>query len=333
MKKGVLNKIKKPLSLLLVVCSLVSVMMFSGCSGIVQKATVTVNNVPIGEDIFVYFLDSAIVKLGLTAEYAEVEKLTIELVNRYFKTNSLAKAEGISLNTAQKAGVSEKVNSTWVMYGDYYTNIGLTRETLTKVFTAEAYRESLMMKYYGKGGIQEISETRLYANFHMNYTVFQTITGYLTETDAAGNKKPISKGEAETLILKFQNIHAMVNSGEQTMEQAVQYLVSTGVQSSVQTVVLHKDDTSYPEGFFEKIQSLPSRKASIISTNEFIFLVIRGETNMQSQYFNQLKNDIIKDVGDDSIDGVIDGAYIVNNTINKETAQSYFDAIRYEKSR
>ena len=267
MKKGVLNRIKKPLSLLLVLCSLISVMMFSGCSGIVQKATVTINDVPIGEDVFVYFLDAATVELGIAAEYDEVEKKTIELVNRYFKTNSLARAEGIVLNTAEKASVSEKVNSTWVMYDDYYTDIGLTRETLTKVFTAEAYRKALMIKYYGKGGIQEISETRLYANFHMNYTVFQAITGYLTSTDGAGNKKPISKGEAETLILKFQNILNMVNSGEQNMEQAVEYLASTGVQSAVQTVVLHKDDTSYPDGFFEKIQSLPSRKASIISTN------------------------------------------------------------------
>lgn len=333
MKKGVLNRIKRPVSLLLVLCSVVSVMMLSGCSGLVQKATVTVNDVPVGEDIFVYFLDAATVELGITAEYDEVKKLTMELVNRYFKTNSLAKAEGIALNTAEKASVSERVNSTWVMFGEYYTDIGLTRETLTKVFTAEAYREALMMKYYGKGGIQEISETRLYANFHMNYTVFQTITGYLTTTDGAGNKKPISKGEAETLILKFQNILNMVNSGEQTMEQAVEYLASTGVQSAVQTVVLHKDDTTYPEGFFEKIQSLQSRKATIISTNEYIFLVIRGETNMESRYFEQMKHDIIMDVADDNIDGVIDGAYIVNNTINKETAQSYFDAIRYEKSR
>ena len=333
MKKGVLNRIKKPLSLLLVLCSLISVMMFSGCSGIVQKATVTINDVPIGEDVFVYFLDAATVELGIAAEYDEVEKKSIELVNRYFKTNSLARAEGIVLNTAEKASVSEKVNSTWVMYDDYYTDIGLTRETLTKVFTAEAYRKALMIKYYGKGGIQEISETRLYANFHMNYTVFQAITGYLTSTDGAGNKKPISKGEAETLILKFQNILNMVNSGEQNMEQAVEYLASTGVQSAVQTVVLHKDDTSYPDGFFEKIQSLPSRKASIISTNEYIFLVIRGETNMESQYFEQMKPDMIMDVADESIDGVIDGAYIVNNTINKETAQSYFDAIKYEKSR
>ena len=308
-------------------------MLLSGCSGIVQKATVTVNDVPINEDVFVYFLDSAMVELGEAAEYPEAEKLAMELVNRYFKTNSLARAEGISLNTAEKAAVSERVNSTWVIFGDYYTDIGLTRETLTKVFTAEAYRQALMMKYYGKGGIQEISETRLYANFHMNYTVFQAITGYLTSTDAAGNKTPISKGEAETLILKFQNILNMVNSGEQTMEQAVEYLASTGVQSSVQTVVLHKDDTSYPTGFFEKIQSLPARNATIISTNEYIFLVIRGETNMESQYFEQMKSEIIKDIGNESIDGVIDGAYIVNNTINKEVAQSYFDAIRYEKSR
>lgn len=333
MKKGVLNRIKRPLSMVLVLCLLASVALLSGCSAIVQKSTVTVNDVAISEDVFIYFLDEATVRLGIASDYSDVEKVAMELVNRYFKTNSLARAEGIALNTAQKAEVSEKVNSTWVMYGDYYQNIGITRETLTKVFTAEKYREALMMKFYGKGGIQEISETRLYASFNVNYTVFQAITGYLTTTDGAGNKTAISKGEAETLILKFQNILNMVNSGEQTMEQAVEYLASTGVQSSVQTVVLHKDDTSYPEGFFQKIQTLQPRNATIISTNEYLFLVLRGETNMQSQFFEQMKPEMIMDIADDSIDGVIDGAYIVNNTINKETAESYFDIIRYEKSR
>ena len=333
MKKGVLNRIKRPLAMVLVLCLLASVALLSGCSAIVQKSTVTVNDVAISEDVFIYFLDEATVRLGIASDYSDVEKVAMELVNRYFKTNSLARAEGIALNTAQKAEVSEKVNSTWVMYGDYYQNIGITRETLTKVFTAEKYREALMMKFYGKGGIQEISETRLYASFNVNYTVFQAITGYLTTTDGAGNKTAISKGEAETLILKFQNILNMVNSGEQTMEQAVEYLASTGVQSSVQTVVLHKDDTSYPEGFFQKIQTLQPRNATIISTNEYLFLVLRGETNMQSQFFEQMKPEMIMDIADDSIDGVIDGAYIVNNTINKETAESYFDIIRYEKSR
>ncbi|MBO5896603.1 MAG: hypothetical protein J6Q83_04825 [Clostridia bacterium] len=333
MKKGVLNRIKRPLAMVLVLCLLASVALLSGCSAIVQKSTVTVNDVAISEDVFIYFLDEATVRLGIASDYSDVEKVAMELVNRYFKTNSLARSEGIALNTAQKAEVSEKVNSTWVMYGDYYQNIGITRETLTKVFTAEKYREALMMKFYGKGGIQEISETRLYASFNVNYTVFQAITGYLTTTDGAGNKTAISKGEAETLILKFQNILNMVNSGEQTMEQAVEYLASTGVQSSVQTVVLHKDDTSYPEGFFQKIQTLQPRNATIISTNEYLFLVLRGETNMQSQFFEQMKPEMIMDIADDSIDGVIDGAYIVNNTINKETAESYFDIIRYEKSR
>ncbi|MBR5442455.1 MAG: hypothetical protein IKV44_05835 [Clostridia bacterium] len=333
MKKGVLNRIKRPLALALVLCTLASVTLLSGCSAVVQKSTVTVNNVAISEDVFIYFLDEATVRLGIASDYTELEKVTMELVNRYFKTNSLARSEGIALNTAQKAEVSEKVNSTWVMYGDYYKNIGITRETLTKVFTAEKYREALMIKFYGKGGIQEISETRLYAHFNVNYTVFQAITGYLTTTDGAGNKSAISKGEAETLILKFQNILNMVNSGEQTMEQAVEYLASTGVQSAVQTVVLHKDDTSYPEGFFKKIQSLQPRNATIISTNEYLFLVVRGETNMQSQFFEQMKAEMIMDIADDSIDGVIDGAYIVNNTINKETAQSYLDIIRYEKSK
>ncbi len=333
MRKNLLSIIKKPVSLILAVCCVLGVTAFSGCGVFTNSVTMTVNDVVIGEDIFVYFLDAATVELGVDAEYEQLETRAVQLVDRYFKTNSLAAAEGISLTTAEKASVSENVNSAWTIYGNYYSSIGLTRETLTKVYTAEAYRQALMMKFYGKGGIQEIAETRLYANFNLNYTVFQTITGYLTQTDGAGNKKPISKNEAETIVLKFQNVLAMVNSGEQTLEQAADYLASTGLQCAVQTVVLHKDDTSYPAGFFDKIQSLQARKATIISSTDYIFLVVRGETNMASRYFEQMKPEIIMDIADDNIDGIIDGAYIVNNAINRETAQSYLAAIKYEKSR
>lgn len=290
-----------------------------------------INDVSISEDVFVYFLDCATVDLGGDATYEALKEQTIALANKYYKTNSLAHAEGIVLTTGQKADVSKEVNSTWTIFGDYYENIGITRETLTKIFTADAYRDALLLKYYGAGGPREISETRLFASFHTNYVVFQAITGYLTQTDENGNKKPLGKSDAETLVLKFQNALTAVNSGEQTMEEAAVHLTSTGVQSSVQTVVLHKDDTSYPAGFFQKLQNLKTKQASVIGTNEYIFLVLRGETNITSQYFQNQKEAIIKDVASQDIDNLINKAYVVNTTVDDEMAESYLTIIQTEK--
>ena len=325
--------LKRSISLILTICCLLSMGLLSSCGKSDKKAVVTINDVDIGNDIFIYFLDSATVSLGTDAEYSALESHTVALIYRYFKINSLAHKEGISLSTAQKAQVADKVDATWSVYGEYYEKIGVKRDTLTKVFTADAYRDALMLKFYGKGGMNEISEGQLYANFQANYVVFQAITGYLTQTDENGVTSPISQNDAETLVLKFQNILKTVSSGEQTMEQAAAYLVSTGLPGAVQTVVLHRDDTSYPEGFFEQIQSLEKRTATIISTKEYIFLVVPGEITADSQYFKNVKNDILLSFAEDGIDKIIDESIPVTGSVDSEIGEDYLGIIRYEKGK
>lgn len=322
--------LKRGISLILAICCLLSVGLLSSCTSS-KKTVITINDVPVSNDIFIYFLDSATVNLGIGADYSALESQTVALIYRYYKTNSLAAKEGISLSTAEKANVADKVDATWSVYGDYYKKIGVKRETLTKVFTADAYRDALMLKIYGKGGSREISEGQLYANFQTNYVVFQAITGYLTQIDEFGNTTPLSQNDAETLVLKFQNILKTVSSGEQTMEEAAAYLVSTGLPGAVQTVVLHKDDASYPDGFFEQIQSLEKRTATLVSTNEYIFLVIPGEITAQSQYFQDTKDEILLTFAESGIDTIIDSSIPVTGSVDSETGKGYLDIIRYEK--
>lgn len=322
---------KRSISLLLALCCFLSVGLLSSCGASGKNTVVSINDVPISNDVFIYFLDNATVNLGTDADYSALESQTVALIYRYYKTNSLAVKEGISLSTAEKAAVADKVDATWSIYGDYYKKIGVKRETLTKVFTADAYRDALMLKYYGEGGSMEISEGQLYANFQTNYVVFQAITGYLTQTDEYGNTTPLSQNDAETLVLKFQNILKTVNSGEQTMEEAAAYLVSTGLPGAVQTVVLHKDDASFPEGFFEQIQALEKRTATIVSTNEYIFLVIPGEITAQSQYFRDTKNEILLTFAEEGIDIIIDNSIPVTGSVDSERGAGYLEIIRYEK--
>lgn len=324
-------KIRRILSLFLALCCVVSTVAFSGCSVLDKGTAMSINGIEISDDVFTYFLDCAVVELGVDAPYKSLKDKATTYAQTYFKTNSLAHSQGISLSTAQKAAVSEKVGAYWSLYGEYYTKIGVTRETLTKIFTADSFRGALLVHYYGTGGEEEIPLSRLYAQFRTNYIVFQSITGYFTQTDINGQTVRISENESEALILKFQNMAAMVNASEQTMEQAADFLAESGYQSSVQTVVLHKDDTSYPAGFFEKVKNTEARKATVIGTNDYIFLVLRGDADANSDYFNEKKAEMIEIIVGDEIDTKIESSLTVETKITDSIAKGFYSLITNEK--
>ena len=324
-------KIRKILSIILAICCLVSTFIFSGCSLTDKGTAMEINGVEISDDVFTYFLDLAVVDLGVDAPLKSLKEKATAYAETYFKTNSLAHSQGITLSIAEKKAVSEKVNAHWGFYGEYYTKIGVTKETLTKIFTADSFREALLVHYYGTGGEEEIPLARLYAQFKTNYIVFQAITGYLTQTNLNGQTVKINETEKEALILKFQNMSAMVNAGEQNMEQAADFLAESGYQGSVQTVVLHKDDTSYPPGFFEKVKNTESRRATVIGTEEFIFLVLRGDADTKSTYFNEKRTEMIEIIVGDEIDKKIEKSLMVETKIDNSLANGYYSLIAKEK--
>lgn len=323
---------KRALSLITALCCFLSVFIFAGCGSFKKEAAMAINDVEISNDVFTYFLDCATVELGTEVPFDALIDKASSLASTYFKTNSLAHKEKISLSTAQKAAVSERVAAFWSLYGEYYSSIGVTRETLTKAFTADAFREALLVHYYGTGGSEEIPLTRLYAQFRTNYIVFQSITGYFTKTDIKGKPVSIPETDKEALILKFQNMAAMVNAGEQDMEQAADFLGETGYQSSVQTVILNRDDSSYPAGFFEKVQSLEARRATVIGTSEYIFLVLRGDADASSEYFNEKKPEMIEIIVGDEIDTKIASSIKTDVQVQNSVARGYISLIKKAKA-
>ncbi len=321
---------KRIFSLILAISTIASLLFLPSCAGLEKDAALRIDSVNISDDVTAYFLDQASTELGFENGKKALEDKTVALCMKYFKTNTLANAHHIKLTVEEKAEVSEKVNATWSIFGNYYNKIGVRKDTLTKIFTTDVFRDKLILAYYGKGGTEEIPESRLYASFKANYVVFQAITGYFTTTDLAGNQVSISQNEIETLILQFQNARNMVNSGEHDMNETADILSDSGVRCSVQTVVLHKDDDTYPAGFFEKVQSADSRQATVVASNEYIFLVLKGDVNAKSEFYTNKKVEIIKSIVGNEIDNIIDGAYDFDYKTSAEF-NTYYSLIKKEK--
>lgn len=339
MKNTVFNAIKRKISFVLIIVLVVSSGILSSCSAIPQSAALEINGVEISNDVFTYFLDVALAeqKANAQANASSSEKevafaRAVQLTETYFKTNSLAKKCGISLSTANKAEVSEKVNAYWSVYGEYYTSIGVSKETLTKVFTADAYKNRLLVFYYGEGGEEEISVASMYAYFKTNYIVFQSINGYLTYMDDSGKSVLLQANQIEELLIKFKNMANLVNAKEKTMEEAADFLAGTGYSSSVITMVLKRDDTSYPAGFFDKVKSTQARVATVIGTNEYIFLVLRGDAGVTSEYYLEKKEEILNALVGDKIDVKIENSIETEHSINSKNAESIYSLIKFEKT-
>ena len=334
MKKAIYFNSKRFVSLILIIALFASSGILSSCSVERKNPTaLTLNGIEISNDVFTYFIDVAMTELDANADENSILTKATALTETYFKTNSLAKKNGVTLSTASKAGVSEKVNAYWGIYGDYYSSIGVSKETLTKIFTSEALRNQLLVHYYGEGGEEEISVASMYAYFKMNYIVFQAINGYFTYMDDNGNTVIHSPNQIEEIILKFQNMASLINAKEKTMEEAAEFLASTGYSSSVVTLVLGKDDTSYPEGFFEKVQSTKARLATVIGTNEYIFIVLRGDAGVNSEYYKEKKEEILTALVGDKIDVKIDKSLAVECSLNDMNTQSLYLLIKQEKAK
>ncbi|MBR3808753.1 MAG: hypothetical protein IKK46_00445 [Clostridia bacterium] len=333
MKKAVLSNLKRKISFVLIIAVLASSGIFSSCANIVPvSSALTLNGVAISNDVFTYFTDVAMTELGTNADENSIFTKAIGLTETYFKTNSLVKKRGVTLSTANKAAVSEKVNAYWGIYGEYYTSIGVSKETLTKVFTAEAYRNQLLVHFYGEGGEEEISTATMYAYFKMHYIVFQAINGYFTYMDDNGNTVVHTPNEIEEIVIKFQNMASLVNANEKTMEEAADFLAASGYSSSVVTLVLSKDDTSYPPGFFEKVKATKSRVATVIGTNEYIFLVLRGDAGVTSDYYLEKREDILKALVGDKIDIKINDSLEIQNELDEKVSDSILALLKQEKA-
>lgn len=333
MKNTIFSNLKRKISFVLIIAVLASSGIFSSCASVMPASSaITLNEVAISNDVFTYFLDTAMTELDANADENAVFTKAIGLTETYFKTNSLAKKCGVTLSTANKAAVSERVNAYWGIYGEYYTSIGVSKETLTKVFTAEAYRNQLLVYFYGEGGEEEISTATMYAYFKMHYIVFQAINGYFTYMDDNGNTVVHTPNEIEEIVIKFQNMASLVNANEKTMEEAADFLAASGYSSSVVTLVLSADDTSYPAGFFEKVKASKARIATVIGTNEYIFLVLRGDAGVTSDYYLEKREDILKALVGDKIDVKINNSLEIQSDLDEKIAKSILALIKQEKA-
>ncbi len=293
---------KRLISLILSVTAIMLTLVSCSSS---KKAAVNISGAEITDGIYTYYYDyvfSNREKTGLAQEAGEKEitEKTVELLKEYVAVNTMAEKLGVSLSYTLKAQAASETDSRWDLFGNYYSEIGVTKQDLNKVLTSNALKSALLDYYYGEDSkISPTSSSDLKNAFAKKYIGINVIAASLTTTDALGNTVPLDKYELDNIRNVFANMRSRLNYGADIDSVYSDYITNldlVGTQSP-ETYVVTPSSVGYGEDFFKKISSLNYRTATVMEYEDTIYLFYRIDiSGDEAGYFVTYKSDILEDL-------------------------------------
>lgn len=241
------------------------------CSAEPQTA-LTVEGTDINEEVYTYFLDKIVANpqsysLEEDASQKELCAAATRECKIYAAINTEFRNLGLTLTAAEKAEIAATVNNLWIRSENHYKAIGVSKQTLTKAKTAEAYENAIFSAKYDKGTGNAAAEAQIKDYFYSNYISFQTVCAYFTSPDGS---TPLTQLQKNELTETFNSFAA----DKTTADDFSAVLTAAGYTSSG-SVLLKKGSDGYPEGFYEKVAIQPDASVQIIMFDDCIFAVFK----------------------------------------------------------
>lgn len=257
---------KKLTALLLAVIIIFSL---SACSS-QKKTALVIAGTEINSEIFTYYLDKvnqapADYSLPDNPDNSELKEAAINECKKYLAANTSFRDKELSLTASEKVEISQTVNNYWLRFENHFNKIGVSKQTLTKIFTSNAYKDKLFAAEYDKGTGDAEAEAVLQDYFYENYISFRTVCAYFTAAD----------GSSMTQLAKTQLLAAidtLAANADTDVEKFAEAAQAAGYSLS-SSVLLKKGTDTYPEGFYEKVSEQEDNTVEVITYDDCVFIV------------------------------------------------------------
>lgn len=275
---------KRILSLLLI---LIVLFAMPSCS-VGMKAVIEINeSTNIDTEIFSYFLNDVLYSYENKTDSEYIELATSECLE-YVAVNTKFAESGEKLSPREKADVATETNALWRIYGDYYAEIGVSKDTFFKIKQYEKYKENIRFSIYDTDGTNPINEEYIKQYFTTNnvgikYFYEELYTPVSAEAYAALSEYDKSvydaeKKAAESRYSYISEIANYVNSSVYTMDEA--FMAVTGEVSadiSVSAAVVSREGSSFSAEFVDAVFKQAVGSAFIITNAEksYVYFIER----------------------------------------------------------
>lgn len=290
---------------------IICIVTLPSCS-VKNKSVITINeDTDIDNQIFTYFLNEAYYSSDSITENECIEQATGECL-KYAAVNTQFSKTGKTLSLDEKAEISKEVNSLWRLYGDYYTEIGISKDTYFKIKQYEACKENLRFSLYDTNGTNPINEEYIKQYFATNYVGIKyfyqelyTVADDTKISNMSADEKKAYETEKENALQRYNSISEIanyVNSGVYTMDEA--FMAVTGQVSadiSVSATVVSKNDTSFSPEFIDAVFNQSIGSAFIITNSEKSYLYFIERVNLLDEkydFYSQYRDTCLKEVSE-----------------------------------
>ncbi|MCH5191725.1 MAG: hypothetical protein J1F23_06120 [Oscillospiraceae bacterium] len=284
-------------SAVLMLSAIIFALIFSSCSA---TSKVKVNGSKIDNEVYAYFESAHDGSL----DGDELESAVKFDITRYVTVNSEFANRSLTLSVPQKAELSETVNDLWHLYGSYYEDKGISKQTVYKIEQSKQYEKSLLADYYGESGVSPVGEDEIKAFFSENYAAIRFVTGYLFNIDDNGTAVDMTDEQRLNTIEAFNSVASMVNN-ETKIEEAVG---SLGSNVEVHDSIINAfTDGSFPTGFFEQVQKIDTGKASAVVLGNYVFLVLREDVFSETYgYYSTYRGECLERMKGKEFSAIVD---------------------------
>ena len=268
---------KKLLSLLIVLS--ITLCCLTSCNLSGKKTVIEINETTlIDTEIFSYFLNELYYEYDGISDAECIDRATSECLE-YVAVNTHFAKNGGTLSAKEKADVSNETNALWRIYGDYYQEIGVSKETFFKIRQYDCIKENIRLALYDKDGTMPLNEEYIKQYFTANYVgikyfyeeLYKVLTPaqYNALTDYEKGVYDSQKKSAEDRYRYISEIANYVNSSVYTMDEA--FMAVTGEVSadiSVSAAVVSKTGSSFSEEFVKAVFNQAVGSAFIITNSD-----------------------------------------------------------------
>jgi hypothetical protein len=305
---------KKFKAFVAVLLCLAAVFCTAGCAAN-KKSALNISGAQIDYETFLYYYDRVHAfpeKYGLASDATDGQMIdaAIEQCCEYVAVNTKIAELGLTLSPSEKRSASNNLEDLWHVFSGYYEKLGVSKQTLMKIQTADTSRNRLFYYIYDEGGEKAVNEDDIKKYYNENYISFRAITGYLTTTDANGNTVVMTADQKAEMNKEFTELSTRLRNG-QTMNEIVELYSKKHPDSTVsdQLQFIKKGTDSYPDGFFENVQKLSVGSNAVIITNNYIFLIVRENPSEDEakQYYERYRDDCLKSLRGEEFDKIVEG--------------------------
>lgn len=303
---------KKILSFLLIL----SILTLSGCSFdfFGSKPALVISGTEISREIYNYYLDKV---KGRPGDYGlsdnpddnALKETTTSLCMRYLAINTNFASASLTLSASDKAEIADKVNNYWIRFENHYNEIGVSKQTITKIFTSEAFEDAMFEYYFDKGTDNKTGETAIKEYYYSEYVAIRTICAYFTQD----NNSHISETEKQKIVDTFNYIVTQSGTDSDSFTTAC----SDAGYTASDIIVISSDSEGYPSGFYDSVSGQAENSIKLIIYGDCIFAVRKESlSQLGESVYADYRSTCIKKLYQEEWQEMVDG-YISQLKVEK----------------